>query len=355
MDVDIDTPIAWAVIYIVTLRAPEDDTDPLIGTSYVGQAVRIKGSSAESVVQERWNEEKKQALKTPKNMGFIAALQSYGHRAFKWEVLKSMRGPRDDVQRWANEQETAEISNRGGTLRSMSPSCSIQQTFNLMPGGKGIGYWQMVEAFCSAKWNRFKLEMQEFVHVHQTAYVKEDYRCSNGYRLGLIAHCVRRRKVMIDGRPDGDERAKWLESLHGWSWNNRESEEYSKIMSQVKKTMWANMSTDARDVRKRKQQATWCRDDHAVSEKHRQNATERRITRIEEAKKIAQLDPHDKRARIVGQYYIDSQNRLCVAVKNGKNPAPKLNRIDHPERLEKMRKVTQTKRQLRIDELKSEV
>ena len=222
-------PTVTGVVYRATLtNVPADE--PLKGTPYIGQAVRV--GTATAVAEARWKEEINQAKSTKLEAGFIAALDEFGKDAFTWEVLESKTGPRDIVQKWADYREVELIAQHGGTLRDMAPDSWIHQTFNLQNGGKGNLGAASMDAFVAKRWNAFKSKLMEYIEENGSAHVATHYVAPCGYRLGHILGSVRSLGVYLQGRPEEAERRAWLESLPGWVWNGRNAPENRKAISE---------------------------------------------------------------------------------------------------------------------------
>jgi len=220
-------PIVTGVVYRATLTNVPDD-EPLKGTPYIGQAVRV--GSATTVATKRWKEEVNQAKSTKLEAGFIAALDEFGADAFTWEVLESKTGPRDIVQKWADYREVELIAQHGGTLRDMTPDSWILQTFNLQKGGQN-DRWPGIDAFVTKRWYVFKKELQSHVDEHGTAYVPRSKGKDNQSSLGNRLALLRSKEMYLAGRPEEAERRAWLESLPGWQWKGMDAPEYRNLLS----------------------------------------------------------------------------------------------------------------------------
>jgi hypothetical protein len=218
-------PIVTGVVYRATLTNVPDD-EPLKGTPYIGQSVRV--GKAEAVAEARWKQEVRQAKSTKLEVGFIAALDEFGADAFEWEVLESKTGPRDIVQKWADYREVELIAQHGGTLRDMSPDSWIPQTFNLQKGGKGA-VWAGFDAFSARRWKVFQEQLLGYIAEHGTAYVP--HAKHNPSKLSTIVGNVRSNGQYLVGRPEEAERRAWLELLPGWQWNGLNAPEYRKSLS----------------------------------------------------------------------------------------------------------------------------
>ena len=221
-------PIYIAVIYI---RWPKwiDPSEPLYMAPYVGQAVRA-GTTAEEVVVARWKEENYQAIHTNKRVGLPRELKVHGPVAFENQIVEWKRGPRSEVQKWANEREPALVSKYGGPLRDPSVRCN--QTLNLTKGGKGHCSFEGIDALRTVAWLTFQDEMEEYVECYGTSLVPSVYvNPVSGYKLGSRLAGVRRGELW-KGHPDESNRVKWLESLPGWAWNAQEAPEFVAACSE---------------------------------------------------------------------------------------------------------------------------
>ena len=213
--VDEVEPIYIAVIYIRWLKWI-DPSEPLYMCPYGGQAVR-PGSSAEEVALARWREENSQGIREQKDIGLLACIGDYGPDAFDNQIVEWKRGPRSEVQKWADEREIALIAEHGGPLRD--PSVQCKQTLNLRNGGKGNVNFEALDAARTIGWLKFKREMEAYVECYNTSLVKASYvNMSSGYKLGKQLTCVRG-GVLWKDHPDEAGRIQWLESLPKWSWD----------------------------------------------------------------------------------------------------------------------------------------
>jgi len=257
-------PIVIAVIYIRWLKWI-DPSEPLYGLPYVGQAVRAK-DTAEEVAVMRWKEENLQAVREDKDIGLIHCLDMYGPAAFDDQVVEWKRGPRSEVQEWANKREIALIAEQGGPLRDHSVRC--KQTLNLTKGGKWGCNFEAIDALRTAAWLRFKTDIGAYVECYETSLVPHSYVDPvSGHKLGAQLRNVRHGHL-FRGHPDEASRVAWLESLPGWAWKPLESDEWkqqqARVMSEchstteakirqsvLSKALWAN----ADDV----ERANWCK------------------------------------------------------------------------------------------------
>ena len=243
-------PIMIAVIYIRWLKWI-DPSEPLYMCPYVGQAVRA-GLTAELVAVARWKEENRDAMRESKRVGLLHALKVHGPEAFNDQVVEWKQGPRSEVQKWANEREIALIAEHGGPLRD--PSVRCKQTLNLDHGGKFGMHFDAMDALRTIAWLTFQDEMDEYVDCYGTALVPRFHVMSSGCKLGRQLNNVRQ-GMLWRGHPDETKRVEWLESLPGWVWNVRESDEWVEGCSERTMATWANLTGEAR--------ADWC---HNISE-----------------------------------------------------------------------------------------
>jgi hypothetical protein len=261
-------PIVIAVIYIRWLKWI-DPSAPLYGCPYGGQAVRV-GNSAEEVAAARWKQENQQALREDKRVGLIHELKVHGATAFHNEIVDWRRGPRSEVQQWADEREIALIAAHGGPLRDPSTRC--KQTLNLTKGGKQGCSFEAIDASRTVLWLHFQDEMEEYIECFGTSLVPYSYVNSvSGHKLGQHLGHVRQGKLWR-GHPDETKRVEWLESLPGWAWNSRETDEWRDAQSERTKAMWSNADEETL--------AEWCRKN---SEAH--NRPEVKAAASERAKK----------------------------------------------------------------------
>ena len=207
-------PIYIAVIYIRWLKWI-DQSEPLHMCPYVGQAVR-PGPTAERVAGARWKEENNQAMRESKDIGLIHCIDVYGPDAFEDQIVEWKRGPRSELQLWANKREIELIAKHGGMFRN--PSLKCNQTLNLTNGGQGNVNFESRDAFVMLAWLRFKKHLEEYVTENSTSLVLARYVSVSGYRLGERVHHVRNNEVFLQGL-HGNERKEWLESLPDWSWS----------------------------------------------------------------------------------------------------------------------------------------
>jgi hypothetical protein len=271
-------PIVIAVIYIRWLKWI-DPSEPLHGCPYVGQAVR-SGNTAEEVAAARWGEENSYAKRLNKSVGLMHELKVHGQTAFHNEIVDSKRGPRSEVQAWANEREIALIAEHGGPLRD--PSARCKQTLNLTKGGKQGCNFEGRDASRTVAWLHFQDEMQEYVECYGTSLVPCSYMASSGHKLGQQLVSVRQ-GVLFRGHPDEANRVKWLESLPYWAWKANQTAEFRDGCSKRAKKQFE--SQEKRDERSKMSQKMW------------DNASDDMRTRHANAVTVAKSTPDAKTAQ----------------------------------------------------------
>jgi len=221
-------PIVIAVIYIRWLKWI-DPSEPLYGLPYVGQAVRAK-ETAEEVAVMRWKEENMQAVREDKDIGLIHCLDVYGPAAFDDQIVESKRGPRSEVQKYADEREMALIAEHGGPLRDSSVRC--KQTLNQDHGGKFGMNFESRDALRTRKWLKFKAELESYVECYETSLVPRAYvNPVSKYKLGERLACVRQGHLW-KVHPDEAARVAWLQALPRWAWNARYADDFKEECSE---------------------------------------------------------------------------------------------------------------------------
>ena len=235
--VDKVDPIMIGVIYIRWLLWI-DPSEPLYGCPYVGQAVRAAGNTAQEVATARWNEENGDATRKNKRIGLMHELKLHGTEAFDDQIVEWRRGPRSEVQKWADEREKALIAEHGGPLRDQSVRC--KQALNLDNGGKFGMNFESMDALRTVAWLKFQDEIEEYVQINESALVPTDYvNPVSGYRLGRATTHVRH-GVLWKGHIDEHSRVKWINSLKDWTWSARSSPHWKTAASERTKLLWAN-------------------------------------------------------------------------------------------------------------------
>lgn len=369
----------WGVVYVRTLRWPADPNDVLIGTSYCGQAVRAvctKYPTVQAVAEARWAEEDAKARRGDGgDISFMEVLRMYGHDAFENEVVQWRRGPRSEMQAWADATERAAIAANGGTVRDLNPAAPIRQTFNVLPGGKGGDrFWYGRDAWSAKSWNRFRDALLQYVAKHGTSYVPKREVCHRtGYRIGAICTSVRNEGVMLHTSLEEEERRAWLNALPGWQWDYKHSEEYRtkcrermherlanwtedklsaiadkaiatkrlpekrELAAEKSRRSWEDKSSATNLKRSASQKATKASPEYVakIGAVRQEVATVKRQRRIEDAAKTAVPDPGSA-CRVVNAYYWNAQNELCIAQKDGQR-CPKLRKLDDANSRAKMR------------------
>jgi len=236
-------PIYIAVIYIRWLRWI-DPSAPLYNVPYIGQAVRSKEKygDATNVALQRWNEENRQAIREHKEVGLIACIEMYGHSAFFDEVVDFRIGIHSCVQNWADEEERRMISFHGGPFR-FELNGSPPTTLNLTEGGKGANWKKSMLIFHDIAWRVFQKHILEHIETNGTALVSDKFIAPDGYKLGSQCSSVRR-ETFWKGHPRGDERVKWLESLPGWTFDVKSSDEWKASVSNAHIESWASKTEE---------------------------------------------------------------------------------------------------------------
>jgi len=256
-DADTDTDETKAeeeyigVVYRRHLIHVEDDF-PLFGCSYYGQAVRSPDKYADhfAVAKKRWDEENGRATRESHELGLLAVLDMFGASVLEDSIVDIKKGPRSEVQAWADALEKQLIDENGGVLRNMDKK--LNQTLNVLKGGKGTKWWESQVAFRNKKLTQFKAEMESFVKeerpsilkpgtMEQTSRVPYSYvNPKNGYRLGQQLSNFRKGHLWM-GHPDKAEIRKWAGSLDKWSWKIDKStdEEWKATHSANRKAIYA--------------------------------------------------------------------------------------------------------------------
>jgi len=247
-----DDPWVTGCLYCVQLLHI-DPSEPLYGIKYYGQAVRVGG--ANDVVKARWKEEVRQASRTNKQIGFIAALDMYGEDAFEWTLIMSLEGRRSRMQELMDIGEKGLIAEAGGSLRDMDKR--LDQTLNQTNGGSGNARWTGIDAFRKKAFKRFKTEMEAYVAEYGSSLVKQSYvNPLTGYKLGRFLNDFRQGH-MRDGMPNQKEVEEWAQALPDWSLNARNTEKFRNAQSKRSLRQWANQTDEAKVARVDKFKATF--------------------------------------------------------------------------------------------------
>ena len=239
--------VCWSLCYVRRLVRSHLPDDPLLGTLYAGQAVRVIGKkypTAQAVAEARWKEEDKGSKHGDgSNLTFLEVLRVYGPEAFDNEVVWSTKGPRWEVQPLADAKEVALIAEHGGPVRDLAPDAPIKQTFNRQKGGKNLKNWYdgLMGAFSTKRWKVFQSELLKYIAEFGTTYVETAFVAKNMYRLGQVVSSVRNNGNYIDGHPD---RRAWLNAQPGWTWNVIQSAEYRAKKGKESSDRWKSW-TDA--------------------------------------------------------------------------------------------------------------
>ena len=253
--VDEVEPILIAVVYIRWLKWI-DPSAPLYGCPYVGQAIRI-GNTAEEVALTRWKQENYDATRHDKRLGLMHELKVHGPEAFDDQIVEWKKGPRSEVQKWADEREVALIAEHGFPLRD--PSARCKQTLNLTKGGKGNVNFESRDASRTVAWMKFQDDMEEYIECYGTSLVPRSYVNSvSGHRLGEQLSSVRK-GVLWRGHPDQAERIEWIEALPDWAWNVMQTDEWREGLSKRGKKQFE--SQEARDAQSERSKVMWANAD----------------------------------------------------------------------------------------------
>ena len=234
-------PIMIAVLYIRWLKWI-DPLDLLFMCAYIGQAVRA-GDTPEKVATARWKEENYQAVREDKDIGLIHCLDVYGPDAFDDVIFEWRRGPRSEVQDWANKREIELIAENGGPFRN--PSVRCKQTLNQTKGGKWGCSFEARDALRTIAWLKFKAELEAYTACNETSLVPNVYvNTVSGYQLGQHL-CGVRQGQLWKGHPDEADRVEWLQSLPKWAWDATKTDEYKEGNSERSKKQFE--SQESRD------------------------------------------------------------------------------------------------------------
>jgi len=208
----------------------------------------------------RWKEENRQAVREDKDIGLIHCLDVYGPAAFDDQIVEWKRGPRSEVQDWANKREIELIAENGGPFRN--PSVRCKQTLNQTKGGQGNVNFESRDTLRTVAWLKFKAELEAYVDCYKTSLVpKAHVNTLSKYNLGSHLKNVRGGELW-KGHPDAADRVEWLESLPKWAWDARETDEYKEVLSEIAKKRFE--SQEARDELSTRGKAQWANADEAT-------------------------------------------------------------------------------------------
>lgn len=238
-----DDPWTVACLYKITLLHV-DSSEPLFGITYHGQTLGPGDLDPDKVVAKRWKQEVYDAGRKHKQVGLLAALETFGADAFHFQLVASKRGRRSVVQQWADEGEVRAIAVHGGVLRSMTERCA--QTLNLTKGGQGNLRWEGLDAFRMVAFERFKTAMEAYVAEFGTALVPHAYVAPSGYKLGQRLGDFRSQGNMRVGLPKQNEIEAWAEALPKWAWNGLKTDEYKEVQRQAGVKRWADLDAEKR-------------------------------------------------------------------------------------------------------------
>jgi hypothetical protein len=216
---------------------------PLHGIPYFGQSVSTKIATPNQAADKRMQRENNDSLKTACEIGLLAELRRYGKDAFVDEVLYTKTGELWEVQEWADHLEDELIELHGGILRDSSKK--LQQTLNLVPGGKRGDWWKHRDHFRRFKFNEVFEHLKQYVDSNDDADVSQKYVTSSGFPLGIRVSQLRK-GAMWKGLHDESELKLKLEQLPGWKWDATENSVIGLIHSN--KTRWDTASFETKSM-----------------------------------------------------------------------------------------------------------
>jgi hypothetical protein len=207
-------PMYLAIIYSRTVVhvCPED---PLYGIKYIGQAVRHV-EDPKKLLHRRCLEENSASRRGIHTTGISWAIRVYGEDSIVDNVIDHRFGPREEVQKWADELEDHHIQENGGVLKDQWTR--MKQTLNLRRGGKGFTNFETCYAQMAVRFHELKDEMTKYVSTHKTSHVPIRFVTADGYTLGVRLQNFRR-GLLCSGHPNISEWKSWFESLPDWNWN----------------------------------------------------------------------------------------------------------------------------------------
>lgn len=259
-----EDPWYVACLYKIAL-VHVDSSEPLFGITYHGQALGPGDLDPMDVVTRRWKQEVYDAGRQHKQVGLLAALETFGADAFRFELVAFKRGRRSAMQTWADEAEVAAIAAHGGPLRSMSERCA--QTLNLTKGGSGVARWESFDAFRMVAFEKFKAAMEAYVAEFGDALVPYRYVTPSGYKLGQRLNAFRRTGHMHVGLPKQSEIEAWAEALPKWAWKAMETDEYKEVHRQAGKRQWEEADEATRAKRCASSVGKWADADEETRDK----------------------------------------------------------------------------------------
>ena len=198
-----------AIIYKAVFQPNEPH--PLSGCVYIGQAARYVESPAalfvarqkEHISLSSWKVKKEKPLN-----GFHLLLVTYPNSFKDWKIIEDCpekirdQGP-IEIQRWANERETALIAKFGGILKDVDDP-NRKQTLNLQCGGKGdpATAWKCLMVRSDKQWKAFWESINKFKEQH--GHCKVSRACTLPCGETTLANAVtsvRANEAYIKGHP----------------------------------------------------------------------------------------------------------------------------------------------------------
>ena len=298
-----DDPWMTVVLYEAWLE-DVDPSEPLWRVPYFGQVVR--SGTAEANFHDRKCQHLSDAAREVKELGFHAVIDMFGADKIVWRIVSSKSGRRLAMQRLADAEEKRLIAEHGGPLRDMD--ARLAQTLNLTEGGAwgdAAARWAGIDAKRRRALNRFKAAMEAHVKEYESALVPTGFVDEDGYKLGSHLHSFRCGS-MRKGMPEEAAIASWAESLPGWAWDARSTDEYREKKSRAAKAALDAKTDDEKAERIKKLKASMATDASKakrikIGKEQMENETlEEKAERIEKLKASMATDASKaKRSKLV--------------------------------------------------------